>query len=115
MLSRFAVPAGLAAALVVTVATGTPRDLPDVALSSSVLFHVERGVAVLAGFVAVLVLVIRTWNGQLPTELSTQGLKYGDSVTKTAGALDQTAEYLRASRVELSGIVERIEALERRA
>src|SRR3954452_22043753 len=100
MLSRFAVPAAVTAAVVVSLVTGAPRDLPDVALSSTVLFHVERSVVVLACFVAVLVVLVRAWSGQLPTELSTQGLKYADSDTAAAGALDHIAQEWEAAREE---------------
>jgi hypothetical protein len=115
MLSRIAVPAALTAAVAISLVTGAPRDLPDVALSSTVLFHVERSVAVLAGFVAVLVLVIRAWSGQLPTELSTQGLKYGASDSTAAGALDHIALEWEAARAELADVLDRLDALEKRA
>src|SRR4051812_26685322 len=79
--SRLAVTVGAFAAALATVATGTPGRLPDIALTSSLLFHLERGLALVAGYLAVLVVISRGWNGQLPIELSARGLRYASEVT----------------------------------
>jgi hypothetical protein len=115
MYSRVAVLAGVTAAAVVTAVTGAPHRLPDLALDSSVLFHLERVVALLAGYMTIVMLVIRAWSGQLPTELSAQGLKYtGDAATTTARALADLAAQSDVARMEITDLGKRIEALEKR-
>jgi hypothetical protein len=75
-MNRFSAPAVALAAILLTLVEGSPSRLPDVALDSTALFHVERVLALLGGATAVLVLVHRAARGELPTELSTQGVKY---------------------------------------
>jgi hypothetical protein len=115
MSSRVAVLAGVFVAAVMTGATGAPARLPDVALSSAVLFHLERALAFLAAYTAILVLVIRAWSGQLPSELSAQGLKYTEGVGVAAQAWDEIAQQLEIARSERADLLKRIEALETRA
>src|SRR5262245_57835548 len=57
--------------------TTTPRPLPGVALGSIPLLHVLRSLIFFAAGLAVLVVLRRAWEGQLPSEMSTSGLKYG--------------------------------------
>jgi hypothetical protein len=114
MHSRVAVLAGAIVAPVVTCVTGTPARLPDVALSSGALFHVERTVALLAGYIAFLVPVIRAWGGQLPSELSAQGIKYSEGASEAARAWDDAAQELETARGERADLLKRVEALERR-
>ena len=72
----------------------TPDPLPAVALGSVVLLHLERALVLLAGFFFVMVVVVRTWRGELPVELSGRGLKYAvqELQESTKDALDALAE-----------------------
>jgi hypothetical protein len=107
-LARGALLAVLAAALVITVTAGTPTHLPDVAMSSTVLFHLERIVVLLVTYVGLLVVLSRAWSGQLPSEVGTQGIKYSDLGLT---ALEREAVRARDERAEM---VRRIEAVEMR-
>ena len=102
---------GVVAAALASGLAGTPKRLPDAALSSSVLFHVERVVALVAGYVGLLVIVVRAWAGHLPMELSAQGFKYAPDERPSAVLMDLVHEndVARAERLELQ---RRIEALE---
>jgi uncharacterized membrane protein len=71
-----AVTVGMIAAAVITATAATPSLLPAIALSSTMLFHLERGAACFAVYVFVLVILIRAWRGELPSEMSSQGVKY---------------------------------------
>lgn len=104
--TRASAVAVLVATTVVTIEAGTPARLPDVALSSAVLFHVERTVALLAGSVAVLLIASRAWRGELPLEIGSQGLKYSDA------GLDGLKEEALRAREERGKLARRIEALE---
>jgi hypothetical protein len=100
----------------VTVLTGSPPRLPDVALNSTVLFHLERVVALLSVSLVLVVVITRTWRGDLPDEISAQGLKYearGITQTTTA-ALDFLMRENERARTEYAALHERIETLERR-
>jgi hypothetical protein len=68
----------LGAATAATLLTGTPADLPDVALGSSLMLHVERVAAILAVAFFVFVVTVRAWKGQLPTKVSKDGFEYVD-------------------------------------
>jgi hypothetical protein len=103
------VTTGAVAALVVTCATGAPARLPEIALGSNVLFHLERLVALLAGFVTLLAIVTRAWSGQLPSEVSTQGVRYAAEEAKAT-----TRDAARATRDELQLLSARLERLEER-
>ena len=102
MTQLFALTAVVAAA-VVTLSEGAPAHLPDVALGSAVLFHFERALALLGAATAALVIVHRGSRGELPDELSTQGVKYAPT---------RRAEQLVAN--ELKRLQERLQDLERR-
>jgi hypothetical protein len=51
-------------AVTATTLAGAPARLPDIALDSTLLFHVERAVALLAGFLVVVVTITRAWAGE---------------------------------------------------
>jgi hypothetical protein len=90
-----AVNAGLIAAIAITIGTGTPGRLPEIALGSTALFHLERTVVLLAAYVFVVVILSRAWRGELPSEMSGQGIKYSGELTKNA-AEDAVAAILEA-------------------
>jgi hypothetical protein len=87
--SGIAVTGAVIFAVAATSFTGTPKRVPDIALDSALLFHLERTVALLAGFLVVLVTITRAWSGELPAELSTQGLKYGEAGQVAASAFSE--------------------------
>jgi hypothetical protein len=66
----------LAGALAVTVIAGVPSGLPDVALGSGAVLHVERALVIMAAIFFIFVLVARAWEGELPNEISRDGFKY---------------------------------------
>jgi hypothetical protein len=116
MWSRTAILAAAAAAVVITILTGTPRKLPDVALSSPVLLHLERVLTFLGACVVVLVLLVRAWNGQLPIEMSMQGVKYrADPATEASDRLlSELVEDSRERKADVADLLRRVEALEGR-
>lgn len=63
-------------ALAATLLGGAPSRLPDTALSSTVLLHVERTAVILAAAFVVFVILARAWEGKLPSELSRDGAKW---------------------------------------
>jgi hypothetical protein len=100
------------AAIVVTATERTPAPLPDLALGSSLLFHLERIAALLAALIVIGVLVQRASSGQLPIELSTQGIKYAAEEEKTAQGLINDTRRLDES---LARMERRLNAIEDRS
>ena len=94
--SGIAVTGAAIAAIAVTALAGTPARVPDIALDSTVLFHAERAVALLAGFLAVLVTITRAWSGELPEALSTQGFRYAEVAGSALSSLGDDLDSLRA-------------------
>jgi hypothetical protein len=99
---------GAVAAVIVTCLAGTPAPLPDVALGSAILLHVERTVALLSGSVVVLILITKAWSGQLPTEMSTQGFRYAEAGVVAMNTADQIEE-IQSEIAGLRSYLERIE------
>lgn len=60
----------LAVALVSSLVIGTPRPLPDIALGSAPLLHVERAAALLAIVGASWVVTWRAIHGELPVRFA---------------------------------------------
>lgn len=61
---------------VTSVASGTPKQLPGIALGSLAFLHILRGSAVFGIEVVVLAVLVRGAQGHLPTEITTQGFRY---------------------------------------
>jgi hypothetical protein len=108
----------LAVATVSTLLVGAPRELPGVALGSGLILHVERVATVAFGALLVAVVLVRGWSGELPSEISNQGLKYADKeattrfrdeTTAALEALKDQAEIERSARLALAA---RVDALE---
>ena len=99
----------LTAASAVTLMQGTPGALPAVALGSEVLFHLERAAALLAALMVILVMIIRAARGELPVELSTQGLRYASSDEQAEQAL--TFDVLQV-RQAVARLEERLNGIE---
>lgn len=70
----------IVAAVVVTLLAGSPAKLPDVALDSDILFHFERALALVIGLLIVLVVLTQTAKGNLPVEISKDGMKFGEAL-----------------------------------
>jgi hypothetical protein len=106
--SGLAVSIGVVVALVATLTAGVPRTLPDIAIGSGVLLHAERVLGFVLGYVVLLVVVTRSWSGQLPTQVSTQGLTYtaGETNVITSEGIDSLAAEVKSLRVR----IERLEA-----
>lgn len=101
---RFVVVGVLILFVVVSVigslVTSTPDPLPGIALGSIPLLHVLRSLIFFAAGLAVMVVIRRAWEGQLPSELSTSGLKYGvgEAVLENSETLDRAIR--RIDRLE---------------
>ncbi len=117
----------LAVSVAVTLVGGPADPLPDAALSSVVLFHAERSAALFLLMVGALALVRAAFAGQLPTELSPQGVKLAERgiegmearlrslqrrVGEDEGQLDATEAVVRASESQIAAQRARIDALE---
>jgi hypothetical protein len=100
------------AAVAATALAGAPTRLPDIALHSVLLFHLERVVALLAGCLVVLVTITRGWSGELPLELSTQGLRYQEVEGVSGSAFVDLGDELESVRAEVATLGNRIERLE---
>ena len=85
--------AACAAAAGLTALTGTPSKLPNVALGSTALFHLERVVAFFAAFLLGFVVLTRAWRGQLPSAISGQGVTYPSEAKEAAEAAKETADF----------------------
>ena len=60
----------------ISICTGRPSDMPSIALGSSFLLYVERTVALFAGCLLLVVILVEAWRGNLPVEISGRGVKY---------------------------------------
>jgi hypothetical protein len=79
-------------AIVLSAASHTPDELPSVALASEAVLYVEKAVALFVAFLLAFVVIVRSFAGELPTEI--RGLKYELNRTKseTAVMIDELAE-----------------------
>lgn len=71
---------GIAGALTLALVGGRPATLPGVALGSPALLYIERATATFTAYVLGLVIVVRAFDGELPSEL--RGVRYGDGGAK---------------------------------
>jgi hypothetical protein len=115
---RRVLAAAAAAALLACIATslieGRPRQLPGVALGSTVLLHAERSVALLALTVGALSIVVQAARGRLPIELSTSGLRYeAEAVDDAAVAVAQLQEQFDDLVAIVDALAERLDAPQR--
>jgi hypothetical protein len=112
---RYVIPPALwlVAAVVVTLAEGTPHPLPAVALGSSVLLHALRAAALFAlGFVVATVL-IRSGAGRLPTQLSTTGIGYDvEETAATTTALAELQRQVDDQQLALDQLAQRLDAVQ---
>jgi|tagenome__1003787_1003787.scaffolds.fasta_scaffold19903100_3 hypothetical protein len=86
LLIAAAAVAVVSACLAASLIEGHPRQLPGVALSSVILLHADRALALLAVMVAALSIAVHAARGRLPIELSTSGLRYEAETADVAAA-----------------------------
>jgi hypothetical protein len=91
-----AAAAAFLAALAITAASGVPRPLPGIALGSVALFYIERGVAAFAALVVAVSLLTRGLRGELPSQVSTTGLTYSESLERAVSSSDEALAALAA-------------------
>jgi hypothetical protein len=75
---------------------GTHRPLPGTALQSALVLHLERGVGVFAVLLIALLILYRAFHGELPSEVSSSGVKYAD-----AGAVETLRREVKDALEEL--------------
>jgi hypothetical protein len=91
-----AAAAAFIAALLITLASGVPRPLPGIALGSEPFFYIERGAAMFGILVVVLSLLGRSLRGELPSQVSTSGVSYPDSLERAVSSSDAAITLLAA-------------------
>ena len=100
-----------AAALVLPAFMAVPRKLPATAMGSGLLLYLERGLAVFAILLFLLVFLHRSLaHGELPKAISGRGAEWSDLATSTTSAADSVHEEIEALRVRLDALQERVEA-----
>lgn len=93
---RLSAIAALTAALATTALSGIPRPLPGIAMGSTSLFYIERGVIVFAVLVIAVSLLARGLRGELPSRVSTTGLSYPESLERAVSSSDEAISALAA-------------------
>jgi hypothetical protein len=93
---RIAAVASFVGALVVTLLSGVPHPLPAVALGSEPLLYIERGVVAFGALVIAIGLLGRNLLGELPSQVSTTGLTYSESLRQAVGSSDSAIADLNA-------------------
>ncbi len=76
----------LIAAAVASGFSGISGPLPDVALGSNVLLHVERVLVILLAAYLVMVIVVRAWKGELAVKISKDGVEFPEAAIKDAAS-----------------------------
>jgi hypothetical protein len=99
--------AAFAAALATTALSGIPRPLPGIAMGSTSLFYIERGVIVFAVLVVAVSLLARGLRGELPSQVSTTGLTYPESLERAVSSSDEAISALAARLDRLDEDVEK--------
>src|SRR4051794_5733123 len=82
------------AAFVASLLGGAPKDLPNVAMGSPLLLHAMRAGAAAALVTVAAIVVVRLWQGELPSELSPTGAKW-------ASALEAPSREVQARPVDV--------------
>jgi uncharacterized membrane protein len=108
---------GLAGAVLASAVAGAPSDqLPGVALGSELLLLVERTLAFFAAWMIVVIVIGQALKGRLPTEISSQGVRYAEaeSVQVTTAEVQKALRRLGRETRGLHGAISRIERKQRR-
>ena len=98
-----------AAALVLPIFMAVPRKLPATAMGSALLLYLERGLAVFAILLFLLVFLYRSLaHGELPKAISGRGAEWSDLATETTTVTDSLQKQVNALRAELEGLKEEV-------
>jgi hypothetical protein len=97
---------GLVGAMVLSASAGT-SNVPGVALGSVVLLVAERTAVLFGIWMAMVVMVVRTFRNQLPIEISGRGIRYAES-DEVQGKVLSTGEALGDLDAEMAWIREAI-------
>jgi RNA polymerase sigma factor (sigma-70 family) len=90
--------------VVISLASGTPRSLPAVALGAALLLHLERaavGAGLVAGLFIVMLYLLR---GELPSKVSTTGVEWSAITQPERVALEKSIQAVREAVEELQKI-----------
>lgn len=95
---------GVVGAVLLSLLSHNPAKLPGVALGSPALLYLEKAAAGFTAYLLAMVVVVRAFDGDLPSEL--RGLKYAvsESKTKTADGIKQLADADAQMRERIDGI-----------
>jgi hypothetical protein len=96
---------GVVGSLLVSLLGGRPATLPGVALGSTAVLYVEKATACFSSYLLVLVVVVRAFAGDLPSEL--RGVKY--AVESNEGDAGGGMERLSLAEAELRDRIANIE------
>lgn len=100
------------ASVAVTVVQGAPYRLPGVALSSPVLLHAERALALIGVVIAAASILVQAARGHLPVELSTSGLRYeAEAAEDAATAVADLQEQIDDLSATVVVMAERLDVL----
>ena len=100
-----------AVALVLPAFMAVPRKLPATAMSSGLLLYLERGLAVFAILLFLLVFLYRSLvHGELPKAVSGKGAGWTDLASTTTSAWDVVHDEIEGLRLRLEALQERVEA-----
>jgi hypothetical protein len=69
-----------------------------------VLFHSERAAALLAAWVFVLVIFTRAWAGELPSEMSSQGIRYATPPDVTTAAFQSLVANVELLQLRMDAV-----------
>lgn len=86
----------LAVSIFISICAGVPTNIPSVALGSSFLLYVERAIALFAGSLLIVVILVEAWRGNLPVEMSGRGLKYDRLKEDSLQGVEETKRALQA-------------------
>jgi RNA polymerase sigma factor (sigma-70 family) len=99
---------------VASVLGGTPKTLPDLALGSPLLLHALRAGASAALVTVAAIVVVRLWQGELPSKLSPSGAEWpSDALDAPARQVqEQLLDVERKSMAAVEALADRLHALE---
>ncbi|MDX6720350.1 MAG: hypothetical protein QOJ63_2604 [Solirubrobacteraceae bacterium] len=104
--------AAAAVALALSLVAGAPRPLPDVALSSPALLHLQRTAVATIGVALLALFAVRAMAGYFPQKLSTTSAEWPATVVAaTSQASVEVAGGVRELRETVTALGARLDAL----
>jgi hypothetical protein len=93
--------------LVASTLSGVPEQLPGVTLGSVPLLFFIRFLIFFGGGIGLLVIASNTWDGRLPAEVTTSGLRYQLSERMTDGVevLANIDQRLEEQKLQIDAIL----------